>query len=106
MPSKQARTPRTRSILTFGLYLSINMSSYDNVLQNITICIPCLLLHNMLLPVAAVLLGTFWFKLLFKLQTPTKKVKFGVAICVDTFSNCDGKNQPTPKQKPAVSKHV
>lgn len=108
MALKQAKTPGTRGILTFGLYLSISMSSCDNMVQNyITNCIPCPLLHNILLPVAAVLLGAFWFKLLFKLQTPTEKVKFSVAICVDTFSNCDGKKkQPTPKQKPAVSNHV
>lgn len=92
MPSKQAKTSSTGSILTFGLYPSINKSSYDNMLQNYTTNrVPCPLLHNILLPVAVVLLGTFWFKLLFKLQTPTEKVKFSVAICVDTFSNCDGK---------------
>lgn len=34
MPSKQAKTSNTRNILSFGLYLSISMSLYDNILQN------------------------------------------------------------------------
>lgn len=55
-----------------------------NMLQNyIANCIPCPLLHNIFLPVAMVLLETFLFKLLFKLQTPTEIIKFSTAICVN-----------------------
>lgn len=105
---KTSQDLQHKTHFTFGLYLSINLSLYHNMLENyITNCIPCPLLHSILLPVATVLLGTFQLKLLFKLQIPTLKAKFSVAICVDMFSNCDGKKpKTTPKQKPAVSKHV
>lgn len=97
---KTSQNLQHKKHFTSGLYISINIPLYHNMLENyITNCIPYPHLHSILLPVATVLLGTFWLKLLFKLQISTEKAKFSVAICVDMFSNCDGKNPKLPQNR-------
>lgn len=75
-PQNKPKPPAQEAFLPFHLYFSTNMSSYDSIIFfKVTNCIPCPLLHSNLLLLAAFLLGAFWFKLLFKLQTATEKSK-------------------------------